>query len=67
MKCCIVTRDLGRAVVAYFEVVSRYLLLETENILISYTVAEIEGGLLQNTCQQFIASAIMPSKFGQGP
>jgi hypothetical protein len=66
MKCCLVTRDLGRAVVAYFEVIYRYLLLETEKILISCTVAEIQGGHVQNTCQEFIASANLPNKVGQG-
>jgi len=67
MKFCLVTRDLGSAVVAYFEVLSRYLLLGAEKILISYTMAEIQGGHIQNTCQEFIASATLPNKVGQGP
>jgi hypothetical protein len=67
MKFCLVTRDFGSAVVAYFQVVSRHLLLGDEKILISCTLAEIQGGHLQNTCQEFIASATLPNKVEQGP
>jgi len=66
MKCCLVTRDFGRAVVAYIEVVSQYLLLGAEKILISCTVAEIQDGHLQKY-QEFIASAKLPNKVGQSP